>query len=135
MCEKKKLEPIGLPNVETWRTAAKAWVEDLRKLLNTMPSKGDREEDCQRLCLHNALNNFDRHVNGTEQEDMENWTEAQHELLTAMIKRGWAVGAEECASAWIAGGENVPDVFLVGHPEFKGLVAHCNSDARNKVMA
>ena len=35
-----------------------------------MPSKGDKEEDCQRLTLLNRLREFEFAINGIEPEDL-----------------------------------------------------------------
>lgn len=48
---------------------AEALTDQLRVLIEQMPSKGLKEEDCQRLCLLNRLNDFEYTVNGTEPED------------------------------------------------------------------
>ena len=50
----------------------------LRKLFEKLPQKRLKEEDCQRLCLLNALSNVERCVNGTTKDDMPN-TEDRHE--------------------------------------------------------
>ena len=50
----------------------------LRKLFEKLPQKGLKEEDCQRLCLLNALSNVERCVNGTTKDDMPNAEVQRH---------------------------------------------------------
>jgi hypothetical protein len=46
-------------------------IEEIQTLITeNMPSKGDKEEDCQRLCLLNRLSDFEHTVNGTTMKDL-----------------------------------------------------------------
>jgi hypothetical protein len=40
-------------------------------ITTTLPSKGDVESECQRLCILNALGNLEACINGTEVDDLE----------------------------------------------------------------
>lgn len=50
---------------------AEALIEQFEVLIEQMPEKGLIEEDCQRLCLQNRLNELSYTVNGTTAEDFE----------------------------------------------------------------
>ena len=52
----------------------------LRKLFEKLPQKGLKEEDCQRVCLLNALSNLEHYVNGTTQSDMKDSVDEQQIL-------------------------------------------------------
>ncbi len=47
----------------------KSAVANIDDILDLMPSKGNKEADCQKLCLKNALNHLDSCINGIELED------------------------------------------------------------------
>jgi hypothetical protein len=49
---------------------AESLTDHLRLLFEQMPSKGDVEEDCQRLCLINRLSDLEHYITGTEPEDL-----------------------------------------------------------------
>jgi hypothetical protein len=53
-----------------FQSEAEEHIYRLRKLFEKLPSKGQKEEDCQRLCLLNALSDVEHCVNGTTQDDM-----------------------------------------------------------------
>jgi phosphopantetheine adenylyltransferase len=49
---------------------AEALTDHLRLLIEQMPSKGDVEADCQRLCLLNRVSEVEQYINGTKPEDL-----------------------------------------------------------------
>ena len=55
-----------------FQSEAEDHVYRLRKLFEKLPQKGLKEEDCQRVCLLNALSSLERCINGTKQSDMPN---------------------------------------------------------------
>lgn len=45
--------------------------EEIRDIIEAnMPSNGDIEEDCQRLCLLNRLSDFEQYVSGIVDDDL-----------------------------------------------------------------
>lgn len=56
---------------EVFVEQAEAIIDQFQALIDQMPEKGIVEEDCQRLCLQNRLNDLQYTVNGTEPEDFE----------------------------------------------------------------
>lgn len=50
---------------------AESLTDQLRVLIEQMPSKGLVEEDCQKLCLINRLNDLEYTINGTTDEDFD----------------------------------------------------------------
>ena len=47
-------------------------LDSMQKLVNaSMPDKGLKEEDSQKVCLINALNNVEHYVNGVTNKDFE----------------------------------------------------------------
>lgn len=46
-------------------------ISEIQKEIDTMPHTGDTEETSQKVCLMNALNNFEHVVNGIEETDFE----------------------------------------------------------------
>lgn len=57
--------------LDKFKSMAAHHINELHDLINAMPSKGDVEADCQRLCLLNRLSAFEHHVNGVIVEDFE----------------------------------------------------------------
>lgn len=53
-----------------FKEVAEELVERLKMVVVDMPSKGDKEEDCQRLCLLNKIYEVEYCINGTEPQDM-----------------------------------------------------------------
>lgn len=49
----------------------KALICEIQKEIDNMPHIGDTEETSQKVCLMNALNNFEHVVNGIEETDFE----------------------------------------------------------------
>lgn len=43
----------------------------IENIINLLPDKGDKCENSQKICLHNALGEFMKNVNGLEQSDLE----------------------------------------------------------------
>jgi len=39
-------------------------------LLQEIPSRGNKEEDCQKLCLSNSLRKFEQNITGLEESDI-----------------------------------------------------------------
>jgi hypothetical protein len=51
---------------------AQEHLDSMQELINTfMPDKGLKEEDSQKICLINALNNLEHYVNGVTNKDFE----------------------------------------------------------------
>ena len=56
---------------ETYRARAEKLIEKLTDLTeNNIPSHGDKEEDCQRICILNAISGVEHSVNGLRESDM-----------------------------------------------------------------
>ena len=49
----------------------KELISEIQKEIDVMPHTGDTEETSQKMCLMNALNNFEHVVNGIEETDFE----------------------------------------------------------------
>ena len=56
--------------LDYFQDSLKGHIYDCRELINKMPKKGDTEEDCQKLCLLNRLNEFEYFVNGVISDDL-----------------------------------------------------------------
>jgi hypothetical protein len=61
---------LSTPEIDQFRGCAESPLEVLRLLIEDMPSKGDREEDCQRLVLLNRLNDLERAIESVCQNDL-----------------------------------------------------------------
>ena len=57
-------------NIDEFRDAANKHIDGLWDIFSAMPSKGDKEADCQRLCLINAVCNLQQAVDGTISNDL-----------------------------------------------------------------
>ena len=53
-----------------FQSEAEEHTYQLKKLFKKLPQKGLKEEDCQRVCLMNALENLNRCIFGTTKEDL-----------------------------------------------------------------
>jgi len=134
MCEKKKREPVGIPPVSVWRQAMESQLLSLEGLILKLPIKGLREEDCQRLCLLNRLSELRALVTGTEQADMENWTEGQAEFLNALVRHYYMGSAGACAREWAQGREYNLSLGAIANFELDVLLENCNMEVRNGVQ-
>ncbi|KZX57681.1 hypothetical protein A3709_18835 [Halioglobus sp. HI00S01] len=60
---------VALGDATRFKLQAEGLVEQLRALIQTMPRKGLKSEDCQRVCLELALFELVKNVNGVEASD------------------------------------------------------------------
>lgn len=66
----KPVEPKRI-ELDELRTRLEDKAEEIREIIESyMPSKGDVEEDCQRLCLIHRLNALEYTINGIEEDDL-----------------------------------------------------------------
>lgn len=54
-----------------FKQKALIFISDLEDMINAMPYKGDTESESQKLCLQNALSNFEHTVNGVKESDFK----------------------------------------------------------------
>lgn len=74
--------------------------KEIRTLIESvMPSKGDKEEDCQRLTLLNRLGDLENAINGIEEADLkeDETPEEKQDKIDALME-GLLVGALEGGS-------------------------------------
>ena len=57
--------------IDKFRQRIETHLSKIEDLILSIPQKGDICQDCQRMCLHEALNTFWYTLNGTKQEDLE----------------------------------------------------------------
>jgi predicted Zn-ribbon and HTH transcriptional regulator len=69
-------------DIATWKICTESHIEQLQTLIERLPQKGDKQEDCQRVCLQQRLNELESAINGTEAEDL---TENTHTCMEC----GW----------------------------------------------
>jgi len=53
-----------------FKSVAQAKIDDLKDWVSNLASHGDKEEDCQRLVILNAISQVEMAINGTEYEDL-----------------------------------------------------------------
>ena len=58
-------------NTPEFKEELKNQISCLEDLIHSMPYKGDSEEESQKVCLQNRLNDFYYTVNGIEDSDLE----------------------------------------------------------------
>lgn len=56
--------------ITDFKQIAEKILGDLEELVSTMPQKGDRASDCQKLTIQQAINELYACINGTEQADL-----------------------------------------------------------------
>ena len=92
-------------NLFDFQSEAEKHMYKLRKLFEKLPQKGLKEEDCQKVCLLNALSNLERYVNGTTQSDIKNsvmtdeqqiLNEMQHPKSERVLNTQMALQAAGC---------------------------------------
>jgi len=58
-----------MQKTEIFKTKVNKLIAQLEKLIAEMPQKGDKPQDCQKMCLLSELGGFERAVNGVEEID------------------------------------------------------------------
>lgn len=58
-----------MSKVTNFQIEAAKLIAKLEKLIDKMPQKGDKPQDCQKMCLLSELGSFKRAVNGVEEID------------------------------------------------------------------
>jgi len=56
--------------VKEFKEKAEISIDEFQQLLDELPQKGDKSEDCQKVCLQQHLSELDAAVNGMEASDM-----------------------------------------------------------------
>ena len=65
---KKRMTPTE--KLSIIKSQANFLMEELEELIRELPSKGDVESECQRLCLLNRLSDLEKTFNGLEESDL-----------------------------------------------------------------
>lgn len=56
---------------ENFKTRIEALISQIEDIIEEMPQKGDKCEDCQKIYLTQTLNEFSYTVNGVEESDFQ----------------------------------------------------------------
>ena len=66
---KDRIKAEAESNHKQFHEMAEDLIDSLSNLINTLPLKGMKEEDCQHCCLMNRMNELASAINGTTVED------------------------------------------------------------------
>jgi hypothetical protein len=64
-------------NIKEFKSKAEDLLGQLETLIQTMPQKGDKSTDCQRIYLQQQINEVYYAINGTEQSDLNDEVEEE----------------------------------------------------------
>ena len=68
-------------DIKDFKSKAEDLLGQLESLIQTMPQKGDKSTDCQRVYLQQQINEVYYAINGTEQSDLNGEAEEEEEEI------------------------------------------------------